>query len=134
MVVRNSKNCVACTIEYGIDDALISFSCASFARKYPLPSSRPVPTTDNATWCLTPAAASAVRTLCVVVLKNFMTAASSKDGEFKTSTTILIRHLHARQGSGERSRSREPLDEFEHLLGDFAPAGVDRQRVPTVRH
>src|SRR5262249_47083817 len=111
--------------------------------------------------------------LCVDVWKNFITAASSKDGEFKTSTTtdapfrvsarpspvtastperrdaattswpspasivtspapmsplpptttIFIRHL-----------SREPLDEFEHLLGDFTPAGVDRQRVPAVRH
>ena len=30
---RNSKNCVARTIEYGIEDSLISFSCASFARK-----------------------------------------------------------------------------------------------------
>src|SRR5262249_60738231 len=39
------------------------------------------------------------------------------------TTTIFIRHL-----------SREPLDEFEHLLGDFTPAGVDRQRVPAVRH
>ena len=30
---RNSKNCVARTIEYGIEDSVISSSCASFARK-----------------------------------------------------------------------------------------------------
>ena len=29
----DSKNCVARTIEYGIEDSLISSSCASFARK-----------------------------------------------------------------------------------------------------
>src|SRR6185369_6033879 len=34
-----------------------------------------------------PAEASAVRRLCVEVLKNFITAASSKEGEFVTSTT-----------------------------------------------
>jgi hypothetical protein len=30
---RNSKNCVARTIEYGIEDSSINCSCASFARK-----------------------------------------------------------------------------------------------------
>ena len=30
---RNSKNCVARTIEYGIEDSSISSSCASLARK-----------------------------------------------------------------------------------------------------
>src|SRR6476619_5719598 len=30
--------------------------------------------------------------------------------------------------------SREPLDELECLPGDLPPAGVDRQRVPAVRH
>jgi hypothetical protein len=27
-----------------------------------------------------------------------------------------------------------PLDELERLVGDFPPAGVDRQRVPAARH
>src|SRR5262245_9413206 len=39
------------------------------------------------------------------------------------TTTIFIGHL-----------SREPLDELEHLFGDVTPAGVDRQRMPAVRH
>ena len=47
--LRNSKNCVAWTIEYGILESLMSFSCASFARMYPLSCRRFVPTTDNAT-------------------------------------------------------------------------------------
>src|SRR5262249_13918746 len=34
-----------------------------------------------------PTEASAVRRLCVAALKNFITVASSKDGEFETSTT-----------------------------------------------
>src|SRR5262249_24377253 len=102
-----------------------------------------------------------------------MTAASSKDGEFNTSTTTAapLRALArpspvtastpARRDVATtswpsrasivtslapmsplpptttifiRHRSREPLDEFEHLLGDVTPAGVDRQRVPAVRH
>src|SRR5262245_6443894 len=102
-----------------------------------------------------------------------MAAASSKDGEFKTSTTtaapvrISARPSPATASTPERrdvattsrpSRassatslapmsplpptttifirhlSREPLDEFERLLGDFTPAGVDRQRVPAIRH
>ena len=33
MLSMNSKNCVARTIEYGIEETWISFSCASFARK-----------------------------------------------------------------------------------------------------
>jgi hypothetical protein len=32
MALRNSKNCVAWTIEYGIDDSLMSASWATFAR------------------------------------------------------------------------------------------------------
>jgi hypothetical protein len=49
MLLTNSKNCVACTIEYGIDDSRINFSCATFARMYALSASRSVPTTDSAT-------------------------------------------------------------------------------------
>ena len=33
MLFTNSKNCVAWTIEYGIEDSSISFSWAIFARK-----------------------------------------------------------------------------------------------------
>ena len=33
MFLMNSKNCVACTIEYGIGAAVISASWAIFARK-----------------------------------------------------------------------------------------------------
>src|SRR5215204_368650 len=88
MVLRNSKNCVACTMEYGIGPALMSFSCASFAWKYPLCGARrSVPTTDSATWWDTPASASAASRLVVDLLKNSIAAASSKDGEFDTSTT-----------------------------------------------
>src|SRR5262245_55103132 len=45
------------------------------------------PTTESATWCFTPAAASTARTLRVDVSKNSSTALSSHDGAFVTSTT-----------------------------------------------
>src|SRR5262245_27151792 len=48
---------------------------------------RSAPTTESATWCFTPAAASAARMLRVDVSKNSSTALSSHDGEFVTSTT-----------------------------------------------
>src|SRR6516164_6791313 len=65
-------------------EPLISFSCATLARKYPL-SLRSVPTTDSATWCRTPAAASAGRRLRPEVSKNSSTALSSNDGELARS-------------------------------------------------
>src|SRR5438874_5117593 len=83
----NSKNCVARTIVYGIAQALISFSWATFARKYPLAGSRSVPTIESATWCATLVFASAASTLRVEVSKNSNTALSSNEGEFVTSTT-----------------------------------------------
>src|SRR5262249_34429497 len=83
---RNSKNCVARTIEYGTSPALIRPSWLTFARMYPLSGMRSAPTTDRATWCPTPAARSAASTLRVEVSKNAITAASSHDGEFVTST------------------------------------------------
>ena len=43
----NSKNCVARTIVYGIAEAWISFSWATFARKYPLAGSRSEPTIES---------------------------------------------------------------------------------------
>src|SRR5215475_7339690 len=50
---------------------------------------RSAPTTDRATWCLTPAARSAASRLRAEVSKNAITAASSHDGEFVTSTTTF---------------------------------------------
>src|SRR5215471_16035286 len=83
---RNSKNCVARTIEYGTPPALISPSWLTFVRMYPLSGMRSAPTTDRATWCPTPAARSAASRLRVEVSKNVITAASPHDGEFVTST------------------------------------------------
>jgi hypothetical protein len=44
--------------------------------------------------------------------------------------------LHSASACGvARDRAHvEPLDELKRLLGDLAPAGVDRQRVPASRH
>src|SRR5262245_56185050 len=50
---------------------------------------RSAPTTDSATWCLTPAAASAASMLRVDFSKNSRTALSSNEGEFVTSTTTF---------------------------------------------
>src|SRR5262245_59259108 len=86
---RNSKNCVARTIEYGTPPALIRLSWLTFARMYPLSGMRSAPTTDRATCCPTPAARSAASRLRVEVSKNAITAASSHDGEFVTSTTTF---------------------------------------------
>src|SRR5262249_34328929 len=86
---RNSKNCVARTIEYGTPPASISFSWLTFARMYPLSGMRSAPTTDRATWCPTPAVRSAATRLRVEVSKNAITAVSSHDGEFVTSTTTF---------------------------------------------
>src|SRR5262245_58507279 len=84
---RNSKNCVARTIVYGTLPPSISLSWATLARRYPLSGIRSAPTTDSATWCPTPAAASAGRRLRADVSKNSSTALSSNEGEFDTSTT-----------------------------------------------
>src|SRR5215813_13342202 len=63
----------------------ISFSWATLARKYPLSGVRSVPTMDRATWCRTPAAASAARRLRPEVSKNSSTALSSNEGELARS-------------------------------------------------
>src|SRR5947207_15821758 len=89
-------------------EALISFSCATLARKYPL-SLRSVPTMDSATWCRTPAAASAARRLRPEVSKNSSTALSSNEGE------LAIDH-HLRAGHGL----------FEPLAGDGVDAAFGR--------
>src|SRR5262245_15479989 len=54
---------------------------------YPLSGRRSAPTTDRATWCRTPAAASAASRLRVDFSKNSSTSASPQDGAFDTSTT-----------------------------------------------
>src|ERR1700730_11475693 len=65
----------------------ISFSWATLARKYPLSGVRSVPTMDSATWCRTPAAASAARRLRPEASKNSSTALSSNEGELARSIT-----------------------------------------------
>src|SRR5499425_3694253 len=70
-----------------VEEFLTSFSCAIFARKYPLSARPSVPTTDSATRCFTPASPPYLRRLRVEVSKKFSTAESSQDGEFDTSTT-----------------------------------------------
>src|SRR5262245_10561401 len=65
----------------------MSFSWATFARRYPLSGRRSAPTTDSATWCPTPAAFSAARRLPVEVRKKSSTASSSQTGALETSTT-----------------------------------------------
>src|SRR5262252_1726969 len=71
-------------------EALISFSWATLARKYPL-SDRSVPTMDSATWCRTaPAVRSAARRLRPEVSKNSSTALSSNEGELARSITTCV--------------------------------------------
>src|SRR5262249_15852893 len=48
-----------------------------------------MPTMESATWCRTPAAASAASRLRPAVSKNSSTALSSNDGEFAKSITTL---------------------------------------------
>src|SRR5262249_21676984 len=55
----------------------------------PLSTMRSAPTTERAMWRFTPAAASAASRLRVDLSKNSITAASSQDGEFVTSTTTF---------------------------------------------
>ena len=106
----NSKNCVARRIVYGTDPAFTASSWATFARKYPLSGSRSVPTTDSTTWCATPAAASAARTLRDEVWKKSSTAASSQAGAFATSTTTWA--------PSSASASPSPVRVFTPVSGD----------------
>src|SRR5688572_4399048 len=52
-------------------EALMRFSWATFARKYPLSGVRSVPTMESATWCRAPSALSAARRLRPEVSKEF---------------------------------------------------------------
>ena len=114
MLLTNSKNWVACTIEQGMPDALTSRSCASLARKYPLSVSRSVPTTDRATWWPTPAGFSAARRLPVAVVKNSSAALASNEGELDTSTTTCA--------PDSTSASPSPVRVVTPDLGDAAIA------------
>src|SRR6266566_4439065 len=71
-------------------EASINFSWATLARKYPLSGVRSVPTMESATWCRTPAAASATRRLRPEVTKNSSTALSSNEGELARSITTCV--------------------------------------------
>src|SRR5712692_1641964 len=103
-----------------MEEPLIRFSWASFARKNPLSSRRSVPTTDNATWCPTPAVASLARRLRVDVSKNFSTAASSHEGELVTSTTT--------QAPFSASASPSPVMLLTPVLGDATTASCPCSR------
>src|SRR6516164_4380485 len=92
-------------------EALISFSCAILARKYPL-SDRSVPTMDSATWCRTPAAVSAGRRLRSEVLKNSSTALSSNEGELARSITTCAPAM--------ASLSPSPVMVLTPVLGEAA--------------
>src|ERR1043166_4960415 len=71
-------------------DFSISFSWATLARKEPFSGVRSVPTMESATWCRTPAAASAARRLRPEVSKNSSTALSSNEGELARSITACV--------------------------------------------
>ena len=92
----------------------MSFSCATFARKYPLSGRRSLPTIESATWCSTPATRSAARRLVVEVVKKSSTSASANDGEFETSTTTFA--------PTSTSVSPSPVMVFTPELGEAAIA------------
>src|SRR5215472_16447888 len=81
---------------------------------------RSAPTTESATWCITPAAASAARMLRVDVSKNSSTALSSHDGEFVTSTTTST--------PASASRSPSPVIVLTPEEGEADTASWPRSR------
>src|ERR1700740_3421915 len=91
-------------------EASISFSWATLARKWPCSGVRSVRTMDSATWCRTPAAASAARRLRPEVSKNSSTALSSNDGELVRSITTRMTLEDAGEDQiAERQRRIERL-------------------------
>jgi hypothetical protein len=87
-----------------------------------------VPTTDSATWCLTPTAVSAARRLRAEVWKKFSTAVSSQAGALDTSTTTwgaLERFGQSLAGEGVDARGRRRRQRIvailAQLLDDFDP-------------
>src|SRR5262245_20124130 len=101
-------------------DALISFSWATLARKYPLSGVRSVPSMDSATWCRTPAAASAARRLRPEVWKNSSTAVSSNDGELARSITTCVPAMASLRPS--------PVMVLTPVLGEAATTSWPRWR------
>src|SRR5215472_9810043 len=98
-------------------EALISFSWATLARKYPL-SVRSIATMDSATRCRTPAAVSAGRRLRPEVSKNSSTALSSNDGELVRSITTCAPAM--------ASLSPSPVMLLTPLLGEAATTSWPR--------
>src|SRR5262249_27554768 len=78
----------------------------SLARKYPLLCMRSVPTTESATWYLTPAAFSAANRLRPDVVKKSIAALSSNDGELDTSTSTCEPERPSESLARERVHSR----------------------------
>src|SRR5207344_407946 len=78
----------------------------------PLSGVRSVPTMDSATWCRTPAAASAARRLRPEFSKNSSTALSSNEGELARSITTCAPAM--------ASLSPSPVMVLMPLLGEAA--------------
>src|SRR6516225_2332230 len=75
---------------------------------------------DNATWCPTPAAASAARRLRPAVSKNSSTALSSNEGEFSRSITTCA--------PARASLSPSPVMVLTPLSGEAATTSWPRWR------
>src|SRR6266498_1468100 len=103
-------------------EASISFSWATLARKYPLSGVRSVPTMESATWCRTPAAASAARRLRPEVSKNSSTALSSNEGELARSITTCV--------PATASLRPSPVMLLTPVLGDAATRASPRRPIP----
>ena len=85
---------------------------------------RSVPTMDSATWCGTPAAASAARRLRPEVSKNSSTALSSNEGELARSITTCAPAM--------ASLSPSPVMVLTPLLGEAATTSWPPRRMATV--
>src|SRR5215208_160062 len=81
---------------------------------------RSAPTTERATWWRTPALRSAVTRFVVEVVKNSITARSSNEGEFETSTTT--------EAPSSTSGSPSPVSVLTPELGDAATASSSSAR------
>src|SRR5512132_2520013 len=105
----------------GLDQLLLG----DLARKQPLSGVRSVPTMDSATWCRTPAAASAARRLRPEVSKNSSTALSSNEGELARSITTCA--------PATASLSPSPVMVLTPLLGEAATTSwPPSRRIATV--
>src|SRR5262245_29840368 len=75
---------------------------------------------ESATWCLTPAAASAARRLRPEVSKNYITALSSNEGELARSITTCVPAMASLRPS--------PVMLLTPLLGEAATTSWPRWR------